>query len=235
MKVLARFISRLPKAVALSFDEYQRYQSVSELILRLKGKTILDVGGGAGVIRRFLRDKEILILDVNRGDVIGSGVALPFRDSSFDGVISVDTLQYVPEAKRARFLSELIRVARGYVIITSPFAEPAMLKAEKECNQFYRKLYGEDYYWLRNGVNKGLPEFSQVAEILGEHNVKVYDSGSVRLWAMMLKLHFLIGGSRLLFPLRLVVNSIYNLIVYRLTKGQTPSVRKVILARLGEG
>jgi len=225
----------LPTAVSLSFDEYQRYKFVSELIAKLGGRTILDVGGGAGVVRRFLKDREILVLDINQGDVIGDGAALPFREGSFDGVISVDALQYVPPKKREEFLSELIRVARRYVIITSPFAEPTMLKAEKECNQFYRKLYGEDYYWLKDGVNEGLPEFTQVEEIVGKHQVEIYDNGSLRLWVVMLKLHFLIKRSVLLYPLSFVLNGIYSGIVYKLMKYQTPSVRQVVLARLGGG
>jgi len=235
MKVLRWFISRLPTAVALSFDEYQRYKFVSRLISKVEGKTILDVGGGGGVIRRFLKNKEILILDLNQGDVIGTGAALPFRDGSFDGAISVDTLQYIPKGKRERFLSELVRVARRYVIITSPFAEPARLKAEKECNQFYRKLFGEDYFWFKDSINKGLPEFTQVAEAVGQHKVEVYDSGSLRLWVVMLKLHFLLRRSVSLYPLNFILNGIYNVIICRLTKDRTPSVRKVIQVRLGEG
>ena len=60
----------LPTAVALSFDEYQRYKFVSGLISKLEGETVLDVGGGAGVMRRFLKDREVLILDLNQGDVM---------------------------------------------------------------------------------------------------------------------------------------------------------------------
>ncbi len=229
------FSRYLPTVLALSFDEYQRYKFVSELIAKLESQTILDVGGGAGVIRRFLKDKEIIVLDVKRGDVIGDGTKLPFQDGSFDGVISVDTLQYIPGDERGMFLSELIRAARNYIIITSPIAEPAMLKAEEECNKFYRKLYGEDYLWLRPGVSQGLPEFKQIAEYLNRHKYDVYDNGSLCLWVKMLKWHFLAGRSVILYPLSLITNALHNVILYRLTKHQTPSVRKVVLVRLEGG
>ena len=227
--------NRLPNAIAVPFDTYQRYRFVSDLILNSNCETILDVGGESGMAKRFLKDKDVSILDLDQGDVIGDGVALPFKKNSFDVTMSLDVLHYVPIEHREAFLNELIRVGRKYVIITNPFEDRAIQNAEKECNKYYRKLYGEDYKWLKKGFHKGLPDLVEVKNHFAEHSVKIYNNGPLYLWVIMLKLHFLLGRSFLLLPFNYLSNGIYNSILYNLTKNETLAFRKALLITLSKG
>ena len=235
--VLQEINNRLPNAITVPFDTYQRYKFVSDLISNFKCETILDVGGGASMVKRFLKDKNVLILDLDQGDVIGNGVALPFKDDSFDVTMSLDVLHYVPSEHRDSFFNELVRVGRKYVIITNPFEDRAIQNAERECNEYYRKLYGEDYKWLKKGFHKGLPDLTEVKNHFAEYNVDVYNNGPLHLWIVMLKLHFLLGrsGSILLLPFKYLINLFYNLILYNLTKKKTEMFRKVLLVTLSKG
>jgi SAM-dependent methyltransferase len=51
--------------------------------------------------------------------MVGDALALPFADASFDTVVALNLIDRVPDAARA--LDELARVARGTLIVSSPF------------------------------------------------------------------------------------------------------------------
>lgn len=122
-----------------SVDVWQRYSHVAKAILGLsdgqsgKRLSVLDVGGGSGEIAHFLvpTEYDCCILDMSchhlntwkdsRVSYIqGSGTSLPFRDSTFDVVVSVDTLEHISGAQKATFISELKRVARRQVVVHAP-------------------------------------------------------------------------------------------------------------------
>ena len=90
----------------------------------LRGATLLDVGGGPGYFADAFRalgavyvgldaDAGELSLhgrDVAEGTVLGSGMALPFRDGSLDVVYSSNVLEHVPAPER--MADEMVRVAK---------------------------------------------------------------------------------------------------------------------------
>ena len=57
-------------------------------------------------------------------DVWGDGGALPFRDQSFDTLLSLEVLEHVPEPDK--LVREFVRVLRpgGKLLVTVPFAAP---------------------------------------------------------------------------------------------------------------
>ena len=87
----------LPKSM-LPFDLYQRYRFTSEIVVSTSGKSVLEVGAGEGIIRPFLNgaDYAVLTIDLNQGDVKGSGVNLPFRDNFFDAMATINALEHIP-------------------------------------------------------------------------------------------------------------------------------------------
>ena len=91
----------------------------------LAGRTVLDVGGGPGYFADAFRalgavyvgldaDAGELSLhgrDVAEGTVLGSGMALPFRDASLDVVYSSNVLEHVPAPEV--MADEMVRVTKS--------------------------------------------------------------------------------------------------------------------------
>ena len=97
----------------------------------LRGKTMLDVGGGPGYFRSAFESAgaTYFALDADAGElsglgdiaartVIGSGVELPFRDDTLDVCYSSNVLEHVPDPWR--MAEEMVRVTRpgGTVFIS---------------------------------------------------------------------------------------------------------------------
>jgi len=89
---------------------------------------ILDVGCGIGHSYELLAPRETVGLDIdpaalsgqNRETRAGDMRALPFADASFDGLISVQAIEHVPDPERA--LVEARRVLRpgGVAVFVTP-------------------------------------------------------------------------------------------------------------------
>lgn len=118
-------------------DVWERYSSVAREIERLNKQiavySILDVGGGEGTVREFINPREyhLHILDIKAEELkrssdphleltAGDGCQLPFKDNSFDVVISVDSLEHVAELRKIDYCRELKRVAKRYVLLRCP-------------------------------------------------------------------------------------------------------------------
>lgn len=89
----------------------------------LRGRELLDVGGGPGYFRRAFEDAgaTYFSLDADVGElsglgevaprtVVGSGMELPFADASFDVCYSSNVLEHVPEPWR--MAEEMLRVTK---------------------------------------------------------------------------------------------------------------------------
>jgi SAM-dependent methyltransferase len=96
--------------------------------------SILDLGCGQGVITNHLSatvtttafDLSAAALKhvaASARRVQGSGLALPFRDQSFDLVLASEVIEHFPDAEQAAILAEITRVARKYVLIGVPAEE----------------------------------------------------------------------------------------------------------------
>ena len=91
---------------------------VSEIKKFPKDTKILEVGSGGLGIAPYL-GRLVVGLDNNFSGPShpllkqkkGKGEKIPFKDSSFDIVISVDTLEHVPSEKRSLMIDEMLRVA----------------------------------------------------------------------------------------------------------------------------
>jgi len=89
-----------------------------------KGSKILEVGCGVGQVSNFLVEKEYDVTGVDISSLFineakkhgkakfyaGDSTKLPFKDKSFDAVISAETLEHIPNPRKA--LYEMSRVLR---------------------------------------------------------------------------------------------------------------------------
>lgn len=105
-------------------DQLQEYAD-------LDGSVMLDVGGGPGYFRDafsgagaryWALDADVGELsglgEIARGTVVGSGLALPFRENSLDVCYSSNVLEHVPDPWR--MAEEMVRVTKpGGVVFIS--------------------------------------------------------------------------------------------------------------------
>lgn len=89
----------------------------------LRGRTVVDVGGGPGYFADAFRKAGATYVSVESdlgelaavtvpgpGSVLGSALALPLRDGSVDVCYSSNVLEHVPDPER--MLAEMVRVTR---------------------------------------------------------------------------------------------------------------------------
>lgn len=116
--------------------------------------SILDVGCGDGTTTNPLvaQGFDISGIDISQkaithfggNKIIANGNNIPFLDSSFDLVVSAETLEHLPVGIFEGTLTEIERVARRYIIVTTPNQEylPAGFTKCGNCGEvFHRNLH----------------------------------------------------------------------------------------------
>lgn len=200
---------------SLPYDVYSRHQRITELIS--SPGTILDVGGSLRELKRFVTN-PITTTDVIGGDIIAAGTYLPFKDKSFDIVVSLDTIEHVPLKYRQKLLSEFIRVARKQVILAAPMGTLSHQQAETKL----LKAYPQDHY-LQEHVKYGLPTLVDIKDWikkLPRHELSFSDD--FRFATLMFKFHRLEINppqlNRLFYELKPLVNWLANTVAFPILK-----------------
>jgi SAM-dependent methyltransferase len=185
----------LPEAAGLPFDIYQRYRLVADVVERLAAGrpwTVLDVGGSTGVLRRFLPEYPVALVDVQPsaepGLVLGDGGRLPFLEDAFDLVVACDTLEHVPDERREAFLAECARVARRGVIVAGPYRAERVDEAEETLRAFLREKLGFEHRYLEEHRANGLPlreETEQALAVRGFQTASL-GHGNLERWLALL-------------------------------------------------
>jgi hypothetical protein len=141
-------------------------------------RVILDVGG-EGMLRLFLPNIPIVTANIKESDIIYLGNRLPLIDSSFDIVVSLDTIEHLHKNSRITFLSELYRVAKKAVILCAPFGTPEHLAYEKEILNS-GILDGDSLTYLTEHLEFGLPFPNEISEMVNLFSGKVFYQGDFR-------------------------------------------------------
>jgi ubiquinone/menaquinone biosynthesis C-methylase UbiE len=237
-KFFKKLLTSSPRLYSLllsSFDAYQRFKLVSELVKETDSEKILDIGGDIGHLRYFLPGRSITTADVSgKADYKiknSKTFGLPFKEKEFDCSVTIDTFQYVKKSQRKEFINEMLRVSKNYVIIAAPFDSLEVVSAEKECNAFYKRIFNKDFHWFALTLKSGFPELKEVEQILKEKKKKysVFSNGYLKRWKIMIKINTWLY--RFLFPFAIFINGIYNILFYRYDNKE-PSYRKVIFVKL---
>ncbi|WP_172257038.1 class I SAM-dependent methyltransferase [Saccharibacillus deserti] len=215
--------------IDLLFDQYQRYKNVVDAInsLRKPGEVfrILEVGANEHRnLEKFLPDDSIKYLDIelpeellNHPDyVLGDATQMEFSDADFDVVVALDVFEHIPPGKREDFIDELHRVSKAFFVITAPFASPLVSEAERRANAVYKTFFGEDFRWLAEHFENGLPDQSELEEHLvklGGHYRKL-NHGNLQTWESMMEIHFLAAYLPALYHYRAEIDRFYNQHLY---------------------
>lgn len=136
--------------------------------------SILDVGGiiksreSSPVIPLELFFEKIISIDIKKTKnlkkyIIGDGRKLPFKDNSFNIVISLDVLEHIPSNNRETFIRELDRVAKDIVFLSFPFKSPINDKFDKSLYNFIKLSLGEEFKELKEHIENGLPKVDEIA------------------------------------------------------------------------
>ncbi|HEU5011028.1 MAG TPA: class I SAM-dependent methyltransferase [Roseiflexaceae bacterium] len=234
----------------LPFDQYGRYRMVQQAVDAIRqalGKdrlSILDVGGyyqeADGTPRlpsqQFLGDQDLTVLDLPPcplpGYVQGDGTNMTFADSSFDLVISCDTLEHIPPDLRDRFIGELVRVARYGVVLICPIDDYRTALAEKVLYAYIQAELHARHDQLREHREYGLPQMPLVRRAFEQAGcaLKDYPSGDLHAWLpMMLAKHYMLRFAESQPELQFGLDELYNR-SYALRERREPSYRRLVVA-----
>lgn len=231
-----------PEVLGLPFDQYQRYRLVSDLLRQLRGDgpalRVLDVGGRTAVLREFLHDARIDLVDVEAsaspGLVLGDGSRLPFQDASFDAVCAFDTLEHVPVPLREAFVAEVRRVSRQWVILAGPYAHPRVEEAEALLQKFLEQKLGERHRYLDEHLHNGLPDRARTERQLEASGARVVSipHGNLDRWLVLQCLAMYMDYDPALRPIARDFQRFYNESLYASDHAE-PVYRHVIVAAIG--
>lgn len=230
------------KIEELPFDQYQRYKDIQIIIDKLpkakKGK-ILDVGGYPALIKDFVNSSSITvtdILDLEDPDYVkADATKLPFKDKSFETVVSLDTLEHIKAAKRAIFIKQLARVCKDNLVLIAPFKNEVSGLADKLFQEFYLRNFNHKFGTLQEHIDNGLPNLNEALKCVKEQGFKVatFPSGYVYNWLPMMftktNLWSVASNGSDTKQLEQMIDNLYNCRFYE-SDHREPSYRTVIIA-----
>lgn len=220
----------------LAFDHYQRYRFAAEIlqIVSPDAKTVLDVGGALGCLPMFAPGPRATVIDRAWEDTpwsqVYEGATLPFEDDSFDAVVSIDTLEHLPQDQRELFIDELSRVARGAVVVCGPFDNPAVEEAERALRDFNETQLDRHDRFLNEHAEYELPSASMAGTRLEDNGFHVMGlpNGYLPRWLAMQFVQSLFSLSPEMNDAKARLNAIYNANFYN-ADNQTPAYRIAVI------
>ena len=155
---------------------------INEYLTLLPQETIIDVGGGTGLVSKFLRsktqDSEIIVVDLSRNmlqqiddpsliAIHGDVTAFPLKDETCSLAILINTIHHIPENKQQDALGEVYRILKkqGRIFIIeiwfpNTFFSNLFVKIEK-------LLVGKTSHLTADAMK-------QVVQDAGFHDIKMF-------------------------------------------------------------
>ncbi|MFD1885670.1 class I SAM-dependent methyltransferase [Paenibacillus wenxiniae] len=227
------------------FDQYQRYNNAALAIncIRTDGQTfrILEVGANEHKnLETFLPQDQIMYLDIQLPDhlmddpqyILGDATAMEFKDDEYDVVIALDVFEHIPPDRRKQFIDELQRVSKEFFLITAPFDSKQVVNSETMANAVYKGIFGEDFIWLKEHRDNGLPKLDELENYLSSQTdtfYKIVGHGNLDIWEKMIKIHFFAACHQQLGLYRDELDHYYNNHIFEWDYCKH-SYRKIVIA-----
>jgi hypothetical protein len=128
-------------------------------------------------LRRFTRYQVVTLNVDGTADLLYDGGSIPFVANAFDSVITIDTLEHLPQAQRLPCLQEGLLVARVCLIVAAPYGSEPHIAREKELDGLYRSVHGRSHVYLGEHVRYGLPTPTEVDRLV--QDLEVVDAKQV--------------------------------------------------------
>ena len=201
----------------LPYDIYERHRFIGEYIE--DGKTVLDVGGEMNHLSQFCKPSKIVVANLNTGDVVIKKGKLPFKNLSFDVACAIDVLEHIKKDERKEFIGEVIRVSKDMAILSFPIATPDHVKYELETEKWLEGK-GLDVTYLKEHIKNGLPEVSEIKQILGSRNYGFVYSGQTQINKFLFRI-FIFDPKikyirKIIYYKKLIFNFLTNPLLYLL-------------------
>jgi len=132
----------------------------------------LEVGSGTRGLSDYVQF-EFVACDVkfegkinsNLLPVIGSSECLPFKDNSFNVVLSSDMLEHIEKRKRETVVNEILRVAKEKAVVACP-CDKKSEECERKTARFFKLLCLGYPDWLVDHLRNGLPSEEEILRML---------------------------------------------------------------------
>lgn len=122
------FLQRAVPYFSTEYDSKGRFCSywhqINEVV-SLNPKKVLEIGIGNKFVTKYLQAKKINITTIDvahslQPDIVGSVLAIPFYDESFDVVACYQLLEHLPYRNFQKALREIFRVSQRHVTLSLP-------------------------------------------------------------------------------------------------------------------
>ena len=162
----------------LDHNVYYRIKSLSDHISSLFSHqkiSILDVGGGSGVLSLFLPGANYCLAEPSVNGISGNN--LPFNEKSFDVVVACHVLEHIPKGERNYFLKRICSVAKKYVILLNPF----FVKDSFVNERLDLLIEITNASWAKEHKECSLPHLDEIVHFAKKNNIgfKVSPNGSL--------------------------------------------------------
>jgi hypothetical protein len=115
-------------------DRFSSYYYQVQELLATRPESIFEVGVGDAVVSEYFRKNSKILFTTSdfaadlKPDVVADVRELPVEDNAYDTTCAFQVLEHLPFEDFEKGVSELIRIARNYVLISLPhFNHPIRL------------------------------------------------------------------------------------------------------------